>query len=325
MFNKDKDVFAEVFLACEDHKPSDLRTINEEMRDSMSSSVASAILGRARGVFNNGKFGRIERTDGRWSNYTEAKSVEQCLAYLRSYIVNASRTSNVSEQREYLQLVSFVNALSTIREFLAQNESRFNEHYSDEMVKYTYMTLATTLEHGVNSLILQLVQYIKGDYGSFTVSVRRVDLRGDVVLSTAMSLASHISSGKMATMFTTMNVQTESNISDRFEGIMTKATGAYDSLKTLAKNPVLRGLAYSAGFFAILIHIRDILFYLLRASNSFSQWAEARALFLEMNARNISGSNPVSAEKQRAVAEKFRALADKFNLENRANNAEVVR
>jgi hypothetical protein len=106
---------------------------------------------------------------------------------------------------------------------------------------------------------------------------------------------------------------------------MTKATGAYDSLKTLAKNPVLRGLAYATGFFAILIHIRDILFYLLRASNSFSQWAEARALFLEMNARNISGSNPVSAEKQRAVAEKFRALADKFNLENRANNAEVVR
>lgn len=319
--NKTRDTFDEVFLACEDHTHSMLTSLNEEMKNGMASSVANAILSRARKIFGANSFATLERTGGRWTRYQPAREIDSCLQYLKS-MVSSVHTSQTTDQSDFRRLSSYVQSLQTIRDFLASSESRFAEHFEDEMIKYTFMTLGSTLEHGVNSLILQLVDYIKGDYGKYVISVKRVDLSGDVVINTAQTLAFHITSGKMVQIFATTTGVTESF---DFSKLSTAVTGGVDRLKTLARNPVLRGLGYSAGFLVILINIRDILFYLLRSSNKVSQWAEARALFLEMNARNLGGTNPGVAAKQMAVAQKFRNLADSFNLENRASNAEVAR
>ena len=317
----DRDVFGEVFLAGESTSITEYKTLNEEMKNSMTKSVADVILGRAKELFGSSSYTQLSATKGRFSTYKSAKEISQSLDYLTSQVANAARTSVTTDQRDYMEIQAYAAALKDIQSFLMTNESRFAEHFDDEIVQYAYMTLASTLAHGVNSMILQVVDYVKGEYGGYTVLIKKVKLSGDVVLSTAMSLAFHIRSGKMGSMFATSGVTESLDMTSIMKGL----SGSYEKAKKLAASPVLRGLGYASAFFVILINIRDIVFYFLKSSDAVSKWAESRALYLEMNAKNISGRNPVSAEKQRAVAEKFRKMADMFSLENRATSNEVNR
>ena len=116
--NKTRDTFDEVFLACEDHTHSMLTSLNEEMKNGMASSVANAILSRARKIFGANSFATLERTGGRWTRYQPAREIDSCLQYLKS-MVSSVHTSQTTDQSDFRRLSSYVQSLQTIRDFLA--------------------------------------------------------------------------------------------------------------------------------------------------------------------------------------------------------------